>query len=138
MPLKVHGLDHLVINVRDVEASARWYQRVLGVEREDFDPGQGKPRRVSIKFGRQKINLRPVDTDAVLWFTGRQPMPGSDDLCFLTDSAPEDVVRHFSDAGVAIEEGPVTKQGALGPLRSVYCRDPDGNLVEVASYADAP
>ncbi|MCX8256105.1 hypothetical protein RHAL1_01121 [Beijerinckiaceae bacterium RH AL1] len=138
MPLKVHGLDHIVINVRDVEASAQWYQRVLGVEREDFDPGQGKPRRVSIKFGRQKINLRPIDTDAAVWLTGRQPMPGSDDLCFLTDSAPEDVVRHFGDNGVAIEEGPVTKQGALGPLRSVYCRDPDGNLVEVASYADAP
>jgi catechol 2,3-dioxygenase-like lactoylglutathione lyase family enzyme len=138
MPLKVHGLDHIVINVRDVEASAQWYQKVLGVEREDFDPGQGKPRRVSIKFGRQKINLRPIDTDTVVWFTGRQPMPGSDDLCFLTESAPDDVVRHFNDAGVAIEEGPVTKQGALGPLRSVYCRDPDGNLVEVASYAGAP
>jgi catechol 2,3-dioxygenase-like lactoylglutathione lyase family enzyme len=138
MPLKVHGLDHIVINVRDVEASAQWYERVLGVEREDFDPGQGKPRRVSIKFGRQKINLRPIDTDVVVWFTGRQPMPGSDDLCFLTDSAPDDVVRHFGDAGIAIEEGPVTKQGALGPLRSVYCRDPDGNLVEVASYAAAP
>ena len=135
MSLTVHAIDHIVVNVRDVEASVRWYQTILGVEREDFDPGQGKPKRTSIKFGRQKINLRPSDADPAVWFTGHRAVPGSADLCFLTDSPPEDVARHFRDHGVAIEEGPVTKQGARGAIRSVYCRDPDGNLVEVASYA---
>ena len=134
MPLTIHALDHIVVNVRDVETSVRWYQTILGVEREDFDPGQGKPKRTSIKFGQQKINLRPFDADKVVWFTGEQAVSGSEDLCFLTDSTPDDVARHFRDHGVAIEDGPVTKQGAGGAIRSVYCRDPDGNLIEVASY----
>ncbi len=138
MPLTVHAIDHIVINVRDVEASVRWYQTVLGVAREDFDPGQGKPRRTSIKFGQQKINLRPFDADKVVWFTGQQAVPGSEDLCFLTTNDPDEVVRHFRDRGITIEEGPVAKQGARGALRSVYCRDPDGNLVEVASYDERP
>ena len=134
MPLTVDALDHIVLNVADVEASALWYTTILGVTREDFDPGQGKPKRTSIKFGRQKINLRPVAADTVVWFTGQHPQAGSDDVCFLTAVAPADVVTHLRAHGVAIEEGPVTKQGALGALASVYCRDPDGNLIEIASY----
>jgi catechol 2,3-dioxygenase-like lactoylglutathione lyase family enzyme len=134
--LTVHALDHLVINVADVDASVVWYQTILGVVREDFDPGQGKPRRTSIKFGHQKINLRPVGADPIEWFTGRHATAGSDDLCFLTDSAPDAVAAHLRANGVTIEEGPVTKQGARGPIRSVYCRDPDGNLIEIASYPE--
>lgn len=133
--LTVHALDHIVLNVADVEASATWYVANLGVAREDFDPGQGKPTRTSIKFGEQKINLRPTGTDKVEWFTAANETAGSDDLCFLTSAAPDEVVAHLTGNGVAIEEGPVRKQGARGPLRSVYCRDPDGNLVEIASYA---
>ncbi len=136
MPLTVHALDHLVINVSDVERSAAWFRRVLGVEREDFDPGQGKPKRTSVKFGQQKINLRPVDADAVVWFTGAAPTPGSDDLCFLTTSEPDVVIAHLRALDIAVEEGPVQKQGARGAIRSVYCRDPDGNLIEIASYPD--
>ena len=135
MALTILALDHIVINVADVERSAQWYQKVLGVAREDFDPGQGKPQRTSIKFGQQKINLRPVGADPVEWFTGIVPAAGSDDLCFLTDAAPAEVVAHFEACGLRVEEGPVRKQGARGPIRSVYCRDPDGNLVEVSSYA---
>ena len=134
MALVVNAIDHIVLNVRDVEATATWYQTVLGVSREDFDPGHGKPHRVSIKFGHQKINLRPAGTDSVEWFTGVAPTPGSDDLCFLTESSPEAVVAHLAQCSVPVEEGPVTKQGARGKLRSVYCRDPDGSLVEIASY----
>ena len=134
MALTVTALDHIVINVSDVDASATWFAKVLGVEREDFDPGQGKPKRTSIKFGQQKINLRPVGADTVVWFTGIAPTSGSDDLCFLTASAPDAVAAHLTSLGVAIEEGPVTKQGARGAIRSVYCRDPDGNLIEIASY----
>ena len=135
MSLTVTALDHLVLNVGDVEATARWYVRTLGVEREVFDPGQGKPKRTSIKFGAQKINLRPIAASATDWFTGARPQPGSDDLCFLTDATPDEVARHLTDLGIAIEEGPVTKRGARGPIRSVYCRDLDGNLVEIASYS---
>ena len=134
MPLTITAIDHLVLNVGDVEASARWYGRVLGVAREDLEPAPGKPKRTAIKFGSQKINLRPIAASAVDWFTGARPQPGSDDLCFLTDTLPADVVAHLAKLGIAIEEGPTTKQGARGPIRSVYCRDPDGNLVEIASY----
>ena len=134
MPLTVTALDHLVLNVGDVEASARWYGRVLGVTRGELDPGHGEPKRTSIHFGAQKINLRPIAASAVDWFTGARPQPGSDDLCFLTDTPPDEVARHLTAMGVAIELGPVTRQGARGPIRSVYCRDPDGNLVEIASY----
>jgi catechol 2,3-dioxygenase-like lactoylglutathione lyase family enzyme len=134
MALAVTGFDHLVLNVSDVEISASWYERVLGMARQDFDPGQGKARRVSMVFGQQKINLRPVLADTVEWFTARHASAGSDDLCFLTAASPEDVVAHLQSCGVAIEEGPVAKQGARGTLTSVYCRDPDGSLIEIASY----
>jgi catechol 2,3-dioxygenase-like lactoylglutathione lyase family enzyme len=99
-----------------------------------FDPGQGKPVRTSLVFGHQKINVRPRGADKVEWFTADHETPGSDDLCFLTSNTPEQVVAHLNACGVAIEEGPVTKQGARGALRSVYCRDPDGSLIEISSY----
>lgn len=129
----VTTLDHLVINVRDVEASAAWYARVLGMARHDFEPSHGV-RRTSMKFGVMMLNLRPVDMDKVDWFTGAEAVAGSDDLCFLSDASPEDVARHLGDCGVAIEVGPVARRGARGEMTSLYCRDPDGNLIEVASY----
>ena len=132
MAVVVDALDHLVVDVRDVEVAAVWYQRVLGMTREDFDTPHGPV--TSMRFGRQKINLRPVDADKVEWFTADHEMAGSDDLCFLTDASPDKVVAHLKDCGVAVEEGPVAKQGARGVLRSVYCRDPDGSLVEISSY----
>jgi catechol 2,3-dioxygenase-like lactoylglutathione lyase family enzyme len=111
MSVKVSALDHLVINVADVARSAEWYRKILGMEIRVFDPGQGKAKRTSLLFGNQKINVRPRDADKVEWFTADHEM-----------------------AGVAIEEGPVAKQGARGTLRSVYCRDPDGSLIEISSY----
>ena len=134
MQLKVNALDHIVINVADVARSVDWYRKVLGMEVKVFDPGQGKAVRTSLLFGDQKINVRPRGADKVEWFTADHEVPGSDDLCFLTDSAPDQVVSHLETCGVAIEEGPVTKQGARGALRSVYCRDPDGSLIEISSY----
>jgi catechol 2,3-dioxygenase-like lactoylglutathione lyase family enzyme len=103
-----------------------------------FDPGHGKPPRTSLIFGSQKINLRPHDADKVEWFTADHETAGSDDLCFLTSSTPDEVVAHLEACGVAIAEGPVRKQGARGALRSVYCRDPDGSLIEISSYEDGP
>ena len=136
MPVKVHALDHLVINVADVARSAQWYQRVLGMEVRVFDPGQGKTPRTSLVFGNQKINVRPKDADKEDWFTADHETAGSDDLCFLTSSTPDEVVAHLVTLGITIEEGPVAKQGARGTLRSVYCRDPDGSLIEISSYED--
>jgi catechol 2,3-dioxygenase-like lactoylglutathione lyase family enzyme len=136
MPVKVNAIDHLVINVTDVARSAEWYRKILGMEVKVFDPGNGKPPRTSLAFGNQKINVRPKDADKVEWFTADHEAAGSDDLCFLTSSPPDEVVAHLRANGVAIEEGPVDKQGARGTLRSVYCRDPDGSLIEISSYAD--
>jgi catechol 2,3-dioxygenase-like lactoylglutathione lyase family enzyme len=136
MAVKVNALDHLVINVADVARSVAWYSRILGMEVKVFDPGAGKTPRTSLVFGNQKINVRPRDADKVEWFTADHEMAGSDDLCFLTSSTPDEVVAHLSDNGVKIEEGPVPRQGARGTLRSVYCRDPDGSLIEISSYAE--
>ena len=137
MPITVNALDHIVINVCDVARTTEWYGRVLGMEARVFDPGHGKTARTSLVFGDQKINVRPLGADKVEWFTADRETAGSDDLCFLTSSTPEQVVAHLKACGVAIEEGPVMKQGARGVLRSVYCRDPDGSLIEISSYQGA-
>lgn len=134
MALVVDAFDHLVINVTDVEVAATWYGRVLGMVREDFDPGHGKAPRTSMKFGPHKINLRPVSASQREWFTARNEGAGSDDLCFLTAARPHEVVEHLAACGVEVIEGPIDKRGARGTLVSVYCRDPDGSLIEIASY----
>jgi catechol 2,3-dioxygenase-like lactoylglutathione lyase family enzyme len=130
MRFTIDRIDHVVLNVTSVEISAAWYQRVLGMEREDFGP----QNRTALKFGGQKINLRPIDADVRLWPTGANAEPGAGDLCFITAVPPDEVVGHLHDNGVLILQGPVEKAGALGPILSVYCRDPDGNLVEISSY----
>ena len=132
MRFAVDRLDHEVLNVRDVEITASWYQRVLGMEREDF----GEEMRTALKFGGQKVNVRPHDADRSRWPTGAVSDPGSADLCFITAVGPDHVLRHLQSCGVAVLEGPVERAGALGPMHSVYCRDPDGNLIEIASYLD--
>ena len=132
MRFTVDRLDHLVINCRDIEITASWYQRVLGMEREEFGP----TNRTALKFGGQKLNLRPHDHDKRAWITGASAEPGAADLCFITAVGPDDVVEHLESCQVAIEAGPASRQGALGVIQSVYCRDPDGNLVEIASYLD--
>ena len=130
MRFTVDRLDHLVINCADVEITASWFQRVLGMDREEFGDG----RRTALKFGGQKINLRPHDGDTKAWFTGVNSQPGAADLCFITAVGPDQVVEHLHRCGITIEAGPVSKEGALGIMQSVYCRDPDGNLIEIASY----
>jgi|SRR5450755_3186405 catechol 2,3-dioxygenase-like lactoylglutathione lyase family enzyme len=132
MTLTVEGLDHLVANVRDVEVSAAWYQRVLGMTREDTETGKGPV--TAVKFGRQKINLRPITASKGDWFTADHETAGGEDLCFLTRATPQEVVNHLRACGVAIEEGPSEKRGAMGTIVSVYCRDPDGSLIEISSY----
>lgn len=132
MRFAVDRLDHIVLNCRDLEITAAWYQRVLGMEREEF--AFGRENRTALKFGGQKINLRPADADKRHWSTAATPLPGTADLCFVAPIGPEEIIGHLHDCGVAIETGPVRRIGALGPMTSVYCRDPDGNLIEIASY----
>jgi catechol 2,3-dioxygenase-like lactoylglutathione lyase family enzyme len=130
MPFSINRIDHVVLNCRDLDTTAAWYQQVLGMDREEFGPD----RRIALKFGNQKINLRP--TGASNWPTGVVDTPGSLDLCFITTTAPADVLNHLRATGTAVTEGPVQRTGALGPMTSIYCRDPDGNLVEIAKYAE--
>ena len=118
-------LDHLVLTVRDLEATCAFYETVLGMRRESF--GQG---RTALHFGRQKINLHQAGREFEP--KARKPTPGSADLCFLAATPIAEVVAHLEARGVAIEEGPVARTGAEGPITSVYLRDPDGNLIEVS------
>lgn len=132
MAVIVDTLDHLVVNVHDVEVAAAWYHRVLGMTREDFNTPHGKV--TAMKFGRHKINLRPITATKEAWFTADHEAAGSDDLCFLTSANPQAVVDHLRACGVPIIEGPSDKRGAMGTIVSVYCRDPDGSLIEISSY----
>lgn len=137
MTISVIDFDHIVLNVRDVDASADWYERVLGMHRERYKHETGD-ERVAVRFGRRKINLRPQDASTSDWFTARETAAGGADLCFLTHTAPDQVAAELESLGVAVEVGPTMRQGAQGTLNSVYCRDPDGNLIEISSYAGHP
>ncbi len=128
MAFAVDRIDHVVLNCRDVEETVDWYVRVLGMRREVFGDG-----RLALMFGNQKINVRLSGSPN--WVTGAFDNPGALDLCFIADMSPDDVGAHLRACGVEIINGPVTKIGALGPMTSHYCRDPDGNLIEVASYS---
>lgn len=127
MALTIDHIDHVVLNCQDVDATVDWYVRVLGMQRVVFGGG-----RIALAFGTQKLNVRP--TDAPNWVTAAADVPGSLDLCFIADAEPEAIGAHLRACGVDITEGPVAKTGAQGPMTSHYCRDPDGNLIEVASY----
>src|SRR4051794_36611896 len=124
--MRLDRLDHLVLTVRDIDASIAFYSNVLGMEAVTF--GQG---RHALAFGQQKINLHQAghefEPKAV------HPTPGSGDLCFITSIPLTEVVAHLKAQGVTIEEGPVPRTGAVGPLLSIYLRDPDGNLIEVSN-----
>jgi len=111
MSLTVEALDHLVINVRDVEVSARWYRDVLGMVRQESGPKPGEKPRTSLKFGKQKINLRPVTICKEVWFTAENETAGSHDLCFLTQSNPDVVIKHLGSRGIAVEKGPFGRKG---------------------------
>ena len=123
--MKISHIDHLVLTVADVDASCRFYQRVLGFERVEFGSG-----RVALAFGRQKINLHPAGRGFEP--RARVPTPGSADLCVMAEGPIDAVTAHLRREGVVIERGPVPRTGATGPIVSVYFRDPDGNLLEVA------
>ena len=128
MAFSVERIDHLVLNVADLETSAEWYGRVLGMRREIAEG------RTIMWFGGQKLHLRPIDAGQEEWFTGRHPAPGSDDLCFAADADLADITAHLATCGGEIEVGPVQRAGARGVMTSVYCRDPAGSLIEISTY----
>jgi catechol 2,3-dioxygenase-like lactoylglutathione lyase family enzyme len=117
-----------VLTVADIDATIAFYVGVLGMEAVSFGAG-----RRALAFGRQKINLHPAT--APLKPHAAQPTPGSADLCLLSSVPIAEVVAHLGRLGVTIEEGPVPRTGATGPILSVYFRDPDGNLIEVSNPA---
>jgi catechol 2,3-dioxygenase-like lactoylglutathione lyase family enzyme len=125
--MRIDRLDHLVLTVADVDRTVAFYTVVLGMREETFGAG-----RRAVSFGRQKINLHQAGREFEP--KAERPTPGSADLCFITDASLEAVQRHLAELEVSIEEGPVARTGALGPIQSVYIRDPDGNLVEISTY----
>ena len=130
MGFTVDRIDHVVINCRDLETTVAWYQRVLGMRREAF--AYGEHTHTALRFGDQKFNVRPTGT--AHWWSVENDAPGALDLCFVTRTPVDAVVRHLAECGVTIASGPVPQKGALGPMTSVYFHDPDRNLIEVAVY----
>ncbi|MCK0167589.1 VOC family protein [Jannaschia sp. S6380] len=128
--MRVEALDHLVLTVADPEATAEWYRTVLGMRIDRFDAADGT-RRTALAFGRQKINLHRAGAEFEP--KAARPGPGSADLCFLTDMPLGEWQDHLRRQAVAIEDGPVARTGAQGPITSLYVRDPDGNLIEIAT-----
>lgn len=128
----VDRIDHLVLTVRDIEATTRFFERALGLERDFFRGPEGQPRH-ALRFGSQKINLQDAATQTPT--KARAPTLGAGDFCLIAARPIEEVLAHLQAEAIPVEAGPVARTGALGPMRSVYFRDPDGNLVEVAEYA---
>lgn len=120
-------IDHLVLTTANVDACVDFYVNGLGMRLERFGEG-----RMALALGQQKINIheqgREFEPKAL------KPTPGGLDMCFVTAMTPDEVMQRLDAAGIRIEEGPVRRTGALGPIMSVYVRDPDGNLVEISSY----
>ena len=124
--MKIDRIDHLVLTVIDINATVRFYQTILGMEKLSFKG------RTALGFGEQKINLheqgREFNPMADL------PTPGSADICLITETPLLEAMQHVQNHGVEIIEGPVTRTGATGLIESFYFRDPDLNLIEVANY----
>ena len=118
-------IDHVVLTTRHRERCIAFYTRVLGMRLETFGEG-----RIALRFGDKKINLHEAGREFEPKAT--HPTPGGLDLCFIASVPLDEVIRRLAAEAVPIELGPVPKTGATGPIRSVYVRDPDGNLVEIA------
>ncbi len=125
--MRIDRLDHLVLTVASIEATAEFYTRVLGMEVVTFGPG-----RTALTFGTSKINLHQAGKE----FEPKalRPTPGSADICLIVDDDIGDVLAELAAAGVPVEDGPVERTGATGPIASCYLRDPDHNLVELSNY----
>jgi catechol 2,3-dioxygenase-like lactoylglutathione lyase family enzyme len=125
--VNIDRIDHVVMTARSVDATCAFYERVLGMQPVTFAGG-----RRALAFGRQKINLHQAGRE----FEPKAHLaaPGTLDICLITTTPLAEVAEHLTRCGVTIVEGPVATTGATGPLRSVYFRDPDQNLIEVSNY----
>lgn len=129
--MKIDSVDHLVLTVQDIETTASFYARVLGMEIITF----GDDRK-ALSFGKQKINLHQYKKEFEP--KAQYPTPGSADLCFITSVPLHEVIAHLSSCHVTVLDGPVQRTGAVGLILSVYFRDPDMNLIEVSNYLPRP
>ncbi|MFL6225902.1 MAG: VOC family protein [Actinomycetes bacterium] len=129
-PVVIDRIDHLVLTVADIDQTIDFYVRVLGMQPVTF----GASRR-ALRFGGHKLNLHQAGRE--LEPKSRRPTPGSADVCLVTTTPLARVVAHLRACEVPVEEGPVARTGATGPITSVYVRDPDGNLIEISTYDDA-
>jgi catechol 2,3-dioxygenase-like lactoylglutathione lyase family enzyme len=132
----IDRIDHIVLNCRNVEATASWYERALGFRRESHSSPAAPGQRIGLKFGQHKFNLR--QTGDANWWTCKVDAPGSLDLCFVAEGSLKPVIARLAVAGFPIVADPASRSGALGPMTSIYCEDPDGNLVKVSTYAGDP
>ncbi len=128
---RIAALDHLVLTVRDIERTIGFYMGILGMTAETFYPADGS-ERVALKFGSQKINLHPAGAEFAP--NAATATPGSADLCFIAAGSLTDWLAHLEKLGVKVLAGPVERTGARGMINSIYLRDPDGNLIEIAEY----
>ena len=128
--MRIERLDHLVLTVRDIAATCDFYSKVLGMEVVTFGAG-----RKALAFGQQKFNLHQAGREFEP--KAEAPTPGSADLCLIAQGPLDAVIDHLRACGVPVLEGPVQRTGALGPITSVYFRDPDLNLIEVSTYGGA-
>lgn len=127
--MQIDRLDHLVLTVESIEETVSFYQRVMGMKVVTF--GQG---RFALQFGQQKINLHQAGREFEP--KAHRPAPGSADLCFITSTPLAEVGAHLAACQVEVLVGPVRRTGALGPIESLYFRDPDANLIEVSTYLE--
>lgn len=127
--MHIDHLDHLVLTVADLDVTVDFYTRVLGMQAVTFGEG-----RKALSFGVQKINLHQAGKEFEP--KAERPTPGSADLCFIVATPLEEVIAHLETQGVTILEGPVRRTGATQPIRSVYVRDPDFNLIELSNPLD--
>ena len=127
--MKITGLDHLVLTVRDLERTCDFYRRILGMGVIVFGEG-----RRALTFGNQKINLHQAGREFKP--NAEAAAPGTGDLCFVTETPIDEVVATLNEFLVPIELGPVPRTGARGNITSVYCRDPDQNLIEISRYEE--
>lgn len=125
--MKIEGIDHFVLTVKDIKTTCEFYSKVLGMKVVTFNQG-----RVALKFGNQKINLHEVGKE--IEPKAIAPTPGSADFCLITKDSLSSVMEHLRTCQVEIIEGLVSRTGAIGKITSIYIRDPDRNLVEISSY----
>lgn len=125
--MKIISLDHLVLTVKNIEATCQFYQDILGMQVITFGEG-----RKALKFGQQKFNLHQAGNEFEP--KANKPLPGAIDLCLISETPLETIIKELKTQNISIEEGPISRTGATGDICSIYVRDPDLNLIEISNY----